>query len=140
MPRNCDVAVESDSSIQGEQRFQGVRWAQVEIKTRILSGAEDWEAIVPRMLEVVRYCGGRITASCGHYHFAAFELWGSFNRIRGSSAASGISFTVSIRFNIPDWLVRPRGVHSNLTAARCRPGIQRFWHGANSAQNHSERC
>jgi hypothetical protein len=41
LPPGCDVAVEHDSSIIGEQRFRGVRWAQVELKTRVLHGLHD---------------------------------------------------------------------------------------------------
>jgi len=64
--------VEQDHSIVGEQRFQGVRWAQVEVKTRILNGLADWEQIVPKTLDILRYCGGRITPSCGHHIHLGF--------------------------------------------------------------------
>ena len=73
LEQGYDIAVESDSSITGEQGFRGVRWAQVEVKTRILDGIEDWERVVPRTLEIVRYCGGRITPSCGHHLHLSFD-------------------------------------------------------------------
>lgn len=72
VPAHCDVAVENDGSIVGEQRFQGVRWAQVEVKTRILNGMSDWELVVPKTLEILNYCGGRITASCGYHVHIGF--------------------------------------------------------------------
>lgn len=67
VPSNCDVAVESDSSIHGESRFRAVNWCPVEIKTRILNGVPDWEAVVPRTLEIARYMGARVNRSCGHH-------------------------------------------------------------------------
>jgi len=72
VPNNIDIVVEQDGSIVGEQRFQGVRWAQVEVKTRILNGLADWEQIVPKTLDILRYCGGRITPSCGHHIHLGF--------------------------------------------------------------------
>ena len=33
---------------------------------------DDWERVVPPMLEIVRYCGGRITRSCGHHLHLSF--------------------------------------------------------------------
>lgn len=127
VPLNCDVAVESDASIQGEQRLQGVRWAQVEVKTRILRGVAEWEAIVPRMLEVVRYCGGRITASCGHHLHLSFDefkreprvvrsLWNLFHRFD------------QVLFG----LVAPSRRHSSY--CRPMPSISKVLHGANSAR------
>lgn len=67
VPDGYDVAVESDSSVRGESRFQGVSWNPVEVKTRILNGVADWEAIVPRTLEICRYLGARVNRSCGHH-------------------------------------------------------------------------
>src|SRR4051812_19524994 len=56
VPANCDICVESDASITGESRYEGVRWAAVEVKTRILNGIADWEAVVPQTLDILRYC------------------------------------------------------------------------------------
>ena len=65
----ADVAVEYDSSITGENRYSGIKWVQIEVKTRILQGMNDWEAIVPKMLEICRYMGARVNKSCGfHIH------------------------------------------------------------------------
>ena len=69
VPLGRDVAVEYDSSVRGESRFNGIRWQQIEIKTRILHGLDDWEAVVPKALEICRYLGGRVNSSCGmHVH------------------------------------------------------------------------
>ena len=67
VPDRCDVAVEYDSSVRGESRFQGVSWHAIEVKTRILNGVPDWEAVVPRTLEICRYLGARVNRSCGHH-------------------------------------------------------------------------
>lgn len=69
------LAVERDGSIQGEQRYAGVTWVPIEIKTRPLSGYDEWEAIVPKMLAICAYLGGRATRSCGyHVHLALREF------------------------------------------------------------------
>jgi hypothetical protein len=72
VPDNCDVMVERDASISGERRFNVVRWSQIEVKTRILDGIDDWETVVPKTLEILSYCGGRVTPSCGHHVHVAF--------------------------------------------------------------------
>jgi len=67
VPDGADVAVESDSSVEGESRYQGIVWHPVEIKTRILNGYDDWETVVPKMLEISKYMGARVNTSCGHH-------------------------------------------------------------------------
>ena len=67
LPTNIDVAVECDSSIRGESHWQGIRWFPIEIKTRILAGVADWEAVVPRTLAIASYLGARVNNSCGHH-------------------------------------------------------------------------
>ena len=67
LPHGVDVAVEHDSSIRGESRWQGITWMPIEIKTRILNGIDDWERVVPRTLEIARYMGARINRSTGHH-------------------------------------------------------------------------
>ena len=57
VPRGCALAVESDSSVSGRPEYQGISWHSVEIKTRILNGIDDWEAIVPKALDICRYLG-----------------------------------------------------------------------------------
>lgn len=67
LPFNVDVGVEYDSSIQGENRYAGISWCSVEVKTRILNGIDDWETVVPKMLDVARYMGARVNHSTGHH-------------------------------------------------------------------------
>jgi hypothetical protein len=70
IPTEAIFAVEHDSSLRDEERFSGVRWAKVELKTAPLSWAE-LERVMPPALEIVNYLGGRINASCGlhtHHH------------------------------------------------------------------------
>ena len=67
VPAGIDFAVESDSSVAGETRYEGIAWFPVEIKTRILSGIDDWERVVPKMLDIARYMGARVNASTGHH-------------------------------------------------------------------------
>lgn len=67
VPPGRDVAVEYDASIRGESRFRGIRWHQIELKTRVLNGIDEWEQIVPKALEICRYLGGRVNSSTGHH-------------------------------------------------------------------------
>jgi hypothetical protein len=91
LPNGVDIAVEYDSSVQGESRWAGVQWYPVEIKTRILNGIDDWEAVVPNMLEICRYMGARVNTSTGHHIHLSFDevkenprtvrsLWNVFHR------------------------------------------------------------
>ena len=75
LPHGCKAAVEYDSSIVPEQRYRGIRWAQIEVKTAKLEGIDEWEAVVPPMLELLRYAGLRVNASCGHHlHLSLDEV------------------------------------------------------------------
>ena len=67
VPNGYDLAIEADSSVRGEQRFGGVSWHSVELKTRILNGISDWESIVPKALEIAKYMGARVNRSCGYH-------------------------------------------------------------------------
>ena len=92
LPPGVDVAVEYDTSVQGESRYAGITWLPVEIKTRVLNGVEDWERVVPRTLEIAKYLGARVNASTGHHlHLSLDEftanprvvrsLWNLMHRI-----------------------------------------------------------
>lgn len=92
LPPGADVAVEYDSSVQGESRYAGITWLPIEIKTRVLNGIDDWERVVPKMLEIARYMGARVNASTGHHlHLSLDEftrnprivrsLWNLMHRI-----------------------------------------------------------
>lgn len=72
VPEGSDVAVEYDASVRGESRYRGIRWVSVEVKTRILSGMDDWERVVPPMLDILRYMGARVNSSCGHHVHVEF--------------------------------------------------------------------
>ena len=72
LPPGTDFAVEFDSSVQGETQYAGISWFPIEIKTRVLSGYDDWERLVPKMLELVRYLGARVNPSCGHHVHLSF--------------------------------------------------------------------
>lgn len=66
------LAVENDSSVMGENRYHGVSYAPIELKTKILSGINDWEAIVPKALEICSYLGGRAVQTAGHHVHMSF--------------------------------------------------------------------
>lgn len=73
LPAGIKAAVEYDSSIVPEQRFRGIRWAQIEVKTSKLDGIDEWEAIVPPMLDLLRYAGLRVNHSTGHHLHLSFD-------------------------------------------------------------------
>ena len=87
VPAHADVVVEHDSSVQGEKRFRGISWHSIEIKTRILNGIDDWERLVPKVLEIAAYCGARVNASCGHHvHLGLPEAKESLRSVRSLTA------------------------------------------------------
>lgn len=70
LSEGCMVAVEHDSSLRDESRYQGLRWSKIEIKTKPVTFRylSEW---LPIVLDVVNYCGARVNASCGlhvHHH------------------------------------------------------------------------
>jgi Putative amidoligase enzyme len=60
------LAVEHDCSIRGEDRFEGISWIPVELKSGIIT-FEKWGEILPQALSVCSYLGGRATRSAGHH-------------------------------------------------------------------------
>ena len=87
VPAHADVVVEHDSSVQGEKRYHGIIWHSIEIKTRILNGMDDWERVVPKVLEIAAYCGARVNASCGHHvHLGLPEVKESLRPVRSLTA------------------------------------------------------
>jgi hypothetical protein len=72
LPPGVDLAVEHDSSVRGQSQWSGVTWFPIEIKTRILNLAE-WEAIVPKTLEIAAYLGSRVNHTTGHHVHVGFE-------------------------------------------------------------------
>jgi hypothetical protein len=73
LPPGIKAAVEYDSSISPESRYRGIRWAQIEIKTGKLDGIDEWEAVVPPMLEICKYFGLRVNHSTGHHLHLSFD-------------------------------------------------------------------
>ena len=68
IPEGYDLSIEHDSSLRGEQRYPGLAWAQIEVKTRPMTFT-DVQRILPPTLDVIRYMGARVTTSCGlHVH------------------------------------------------------------------------
>lgn len=132
LPPNCDVAVEFDSSIQGEQRYQGVRWSSVEVKTRILNGVDDWERVVPPMLEIVRYCGGRVTPSTGHHIHLGFD------EIKQDPSVVRSLWNLTHRFDrVIFGLVAPS--RSGNYHCQAMPPAPKILHGANSIRTLKQR-
>jgi len=77
VPDGADVCVEYDSSVRGESRFQGITWIPIEVKTRILTGMDDYERVVSPMIDVLKYLGARVNSSCGyHIHVELSEAKG----------------------------------------------------------------
>jgi hypothetical protein len=128
LPPGIDVAVEYDSSVQGESRYQGITWLPVEIKTRILNGIDDWEAIVPKTLEIARYLGARVNASTGHHLHLSFDEFKDRTRVVRSL------WNLLHRFEpIIFGFIAPSRRHNR----HCRPfpPVSKMLHGANSAQS-----
>ncbi len=73
LPPGVKVAVEYDSSIVPEQRYRGIRYAAIELKTAKLDGVDEWEAVVPLMLDIAKYFGLRCNVSCGHHLTLSFD-------------------------------------------------------------------
>lgn len=107
VPDGYDLAVESDSSIEGERRYQGIAWHSVELKTKILSGIDEWEQIVPRALSIAKYMGARVNRSCGHHvHLEVTEIAGKPQIIRSIA-------NLHHRFNLVIYGIVPRSRREN---------------------------
>jgi hypothetical protein len=119
------LAVEYDSSVQGESKYAGIHWFPVEIKTRILNGVDDWEAVVPKMLEIARYMGARVNTSTGHHLHLSLDEFSENPRVVRSL------WNLSHRFNdVVFGLVAPSRRHNQF--CRPMPPASKVLHGANS--------
>ncbi len=101
LPRGCQLAVEHDASLLDESRYRGLSWSKLEVKTSPMLW-EEVERVLPEALDVIRYVGARVNASCGlhvHHHFPEAEhkpqvvrnlqhLWWRFHRIMYGLVAS----------------------------------------------------
>ena len=132
LPPGVKVAVEYDSSIVPEQKYHGIRWAQIEVKTAKLDGIDEWEAIVPPMLDLLRYAGLRVNQSTGHHLHLSFDevnekprcvrsLWNLYHRHQDTI------------FH----LVSPS--RRQNTYCRALPDEAKFLHGANSKRELRRR-
>lgn len=125
LPDGVDVAVEYDSSVQGESRYAGIRWFPIEVKTRILNGVDDWEGIVPTTLDICRYMGARVNTSTGHHLHLSLDEFAENPRVIRSL------WNLTHRFNdvIFGLVAQSRG-HSHF--CRPMPPASKVLHGANS--------
>ena len=83
IPPGIDVMIEQDSSIHPESRFASVQQVPIEAKTRILSGLADFDRVVPKTLDILRYMGCRTNTSTGHHVHVGFpEVRENFRHIR----------------------------------------------------------
>lgn len=74
VPDGYDLVVEYDGSIRGETLYQGIEWVQVEVKTRILLGIDDFDHIVCKLCDICRYLGARQnTSTAVHLHIEFLE-------------------------------------------------------------------
>jgi len=131
LPNGVQVAVEYDSSIVPEQRYAGIRWAQLEVKTKPLT-LDEWETVVPPTLELLRYAGMRVNATTGHHIHLSFEemesdkshvrsLWNLYHRHQ------------SVLYG----LVAPS--RRQNTYCRAMPSATKLLHGANSMRELRRR-
>src|SRR5687768_15419693 len=131
LPPGINAAVEYDSSIVPEQRYRGIRWAQIEVKTAILD-LNEWEATVPPMLELLRYAGLRVNTSTGHH------LTLSFPEVNDDPRNVRSIWNLYHRFqNVLFGLVAPS--RRENTYCRAMPSESKFLHGANSIRELRRR-
>lgn len=132
LPPNIDIGVEHDASVGGENRYRGITWHSIEVKTRILQGVTDWEAIVPRMLDICRYMGARVNSSCGHHlHVAIPEVHHKLSTIRSL-------FNLIHRFEpILYGIVAPSRRHNGY--AMPLPDQSRMLHGCRALRTYRGR-
>ena len=131
LPPNVDIAVEYDTSVQGESKYAGITWYPVEVKTRILDGYDDWERVVPQTLEICRYMGARVNTSCGHHlHF-------SFDEVNADPRTVRSLWNLTHRFNeVIYGLVAPS--RRNNQFCRPLPTTTKLLHRANSQRSLQE--
>lgn len=132
LPPGIKVAVEYDSSISPESRYRGIRWAQIELKTCKLDGIDEWEAIVPPMLEIGKYFGLRTNASCGHH------LTLSFDEVHEDPRSVRSLWNLYHRHQDTIFHLVSESRRSN-PYCRCLPTEAKYFHGANSLRELRRR-
>ncbi len=94
LPATCQLAVEHDASLHDESKYRGLSWSKIEVKTAPMLW-DEVERVLPPALDMIRYLGARINASCGlhvHHHLPEAEerpevvrnlqhLWWRFHRV-----------------------------------------------------------
>jgi hypothetical protein len=80
---NLDVVVEHDNSVVGESVYRQIDWVSIEVKSRILNGTADFDAVVKKLCDISRYLGARQNRSTGvHLHLDFPELRDGPERLR----------------------------------------------------------
>lgn len=94
LPATCQLAVEHDASLRDESKYRGLSWSKIEVKTAPMLW-DEVERVLPPALDIIRYLGARVNASCGlhvHHHLPEAEerpevvrnlqhLWWRFHRV-----------------------------------------------------------
>jgi Putative amidoligase enzyme len=94
LPRGVQIAVEHDASLQDESKYRGLSWSKLEVKTSPMLW-DEVESVLPKTLDIIRYVGARVNASCGlhvHHHFPEAQerpevvrnlqhLWWRFHKV-----------------------------------------------------------
>ena len=72
VPEGCDVAVEHDGSITGETEYRSIDFVPVEVKTKILNGVAEYDRVVKKLMDILKYLGARVNSSTGHHIHVEF--------------------------------------------------------------------
>jgi hypothetical protein len=74
MPFGFAAAVEFDDSLVPPQTYKGINWANLEIKTTKLAGLAQFDQVVPRMLEILKFLNCGTNTSTGlHVHLGVMR-------------------------------------------------------------------
>jgi hypothetical protein len=92
IPSQYDFAVEYDSSIQGSWTWNNVPFAPIELKTRILSGIDEFDQIVVKALNICQDLGAKVNSTTG------FHLHCDFPEIQQTPRHIGSLFNLFLRF------------------------------------------
>ncbi|MGA2440210.1 MAG: amidoligase family protein [Tepidisphaeraceae bacterium] len=131
LPNGVSVAVEYDSSIVPEQRYAGIRWAQIEVKSKPLT-IDEWETTVPPTLDLLRYAGMRVNASCGHHIHLAFE------EMKSDPSKVRSLYNLYHRYQDTIFHLVSESRRTN-TYCQALPNGTKFLHGANSMRELRRR-
>jgi len=134
LPVGADLAVEYDTSVQGESRYAGITWHPVELKTRIIDYNE-WEAIVPKALEICSYMGGRVNKSCGHHiHVSLDEV---HQRSQGPKVIRSL-YNLVHRFEPVIYGLVSQSRRNSFGYSSPLPNYPRMFHGCGGIRSYRE--